>query len=173
VSSTLKKEVPDKKAIEIEAKLDAEKIKATAAIIEKSFEWKAKVDIAQIEASAKIIEATFKNVDTRIESTGSVIEEMIKSLTNPDASTREKWSIERLLADEAEARKLAMEQSAKLTEQQIELNKLKLVTLERGDAMIKISADGLKPHLEMILWEIMESVQIRANESGSEFLLGV
>ena len=60
-----------------------------------------------------------------------------------------------------------------MTEQQIELNKLKLQKLSSNDALIKMSADGLKPHLELILWEILEAIQVRANESGSEFLLGV
>jgi len=42
-----------------------------------------------------------------------------------------------------------------------------------GSSAIQISADGLQPHLEMILWEILEKIQIRANENCAEFLLGI
>jgi hypothetical protein len=95
---------------------------------------------------------------------------LIDTMNNPGNKV---WGLEQMLRDEAEARKKALEQSATLTQQQIELNKLKLSALERGDSMIKIQADGLKPHLEMILWEVPEACQIRANQSGSEFLLGI
>jgi hypothetical protein len=39
--------------------------------------------------------------------------------------------------------------------------------------MIQISSDGLEPALEMIMWEIIEKVQLRANAEGAEFLLGI
>ncbi len=165
--------VPKKKTIDAELKIDEARIKERAATVQKAMEWKAKVDIAQIEAATKQVEETFKNLGTRIESTGSVIDKLLGALADENLGTSQKWGIEEMLEDEAEARKKAMEQSAKLTEQQIELNKLKLSAMERGTSMIRISADGLKPHLEMILWEILEAIQIRANESGSEFLLGV
>ena len=61
----------------------------------------------------------------------------------------------------------------KLIEQQMKLNELKLERYKSGNAAISITADGLQPHLEMILWEILEKIQIRANESGAEFLLGI
>jgi TP901 family phage tail tape measure protein len=54
----------------------------------------------------------------------------------------------------------------------IELNKLKLKALDRGDSQITVRADGLKPHLEMIMWEVLEAIQIRASASQAEFLLG-
>lgn len=172
-TEALAKAVPEKKTMEVEAKIDMEKIKAQSDIIQKSMEWKAKVDIANIEAAAATIKVIFSNLDTRITSTATVIGTILGSLTNADLSSSVKYKLAEMLRDEAAARKVALEQSAKLTEQQIELNKLKLSSLERGDSMIKISADGLKPQLEMILWEILEAIQVRANASGAEFLLGV
>jgi TP901 family phage tail tape measure protein len=173
VAKKIEKAVPKKKKVDVELKMEMEKIKEKSDIIQKSIEWKAKVDIAQIESAAKTIEAVFKNADTRITSTGSVIEKILGEIGNKDLDWSIKSDLEDLLKKESDARKIAMEQSQILTAQQIALNKLKLAVLERGDSMIKISADGLKPHLEMILWEILEAIQIRANASGSEFLLGI
>lgn len=168
-----KTEKARKAKIKAELKMDETKLKEQSDIIQKQLEWKAKVDIANIEQVTKTIEATFKSVDTRVSSSATVIGDLLKSLSDDKLSSSAKWKIEDLLEDEAERRKTAMDQSEKLADQQIELNAQKLKALERGDSMIKISADGLKPHLEMILWEILEAIQIRANESGSEFLLGV
>ena len=160
------------KDVKLTAKLDELKLKEQSDIIQKSIEWKAKVDIAQVEAGAKIIEATFKSVDTVITSTGTTISSLLDALTGGKLDTRVRFKIEDLLKEEAEARKKALETSLKLAEQQIELNKLRLERLQNGESTINVSADGLKPHLEMILWEILEAIQIRASESSSEFLLG-
>lgn len=164
--------IPKKKEVVVAPKVDEKTLKEQSAIIQKAMEFKAKMDIAEIEANAKKIEATFKNLDTIIASTGSVIGDVIKALTDPKTSGWFKSDLETMLKKESEYRGKAMEQAATLTEQQIELNKLKLRALERGDSQITVRADGLKPHLEMIMWEILEAIQIRASASQAEFLLG-
>jgi hypothetical protein len=45
--------------------------------------------------------------------------------------------------------------------------------LNRGDGMITINATGLEPELELVLHKIIELTQIKANEEGLAFLLGV
>jgi hypothetical protein len=45
--------------------------------------------------------------------------------------------------------------------------------LNRGDGMITINAQGLEPELELVLHKIIELTQIKANEEGLAFLLGV
>jgi hypothetical protein len=42
-----------------------------------------------------------------------------------------------------------------------------------GKGEIKIDATGLEPALNMIFWQVLKKVQIRANSLGSEFLLGL
>ncbi len=49
----------------------------------------------------------------------------------------------------------------------------KTKALQNGDGLIKIDSDGLEPALEMIMWQILEKVQLRANAEGAEFLLGI
>ena len=46
-----------------------------------------------------------------------------------------------------------------------------LCVLTPSDVFIKISADGLTPHLEKIFHEILRARQIKANEQGLELLL--
>jgi TP901 family phage tail tape measure protein len=164
--------IPKEKKVAVTAKVDESKIKEQSAIIQKAMEFKAKIDIAEIEANAKIVAATFSNLSTIITSTGSVMGELFKAINDPKNSGSGKWALQSMLEKEAEYRKKAMEQSSVLTEQQIELNKLKLKALDRGDSQITVKADGLKPHLEMIMWEILEAIQIRASASQAEFLLG-
>ncbi len=43
----------------------------------------------------------------------------------------------------------------------------------RGDgAFITVNGDGLAPHLEAFMWEILESIQVRVNDQGLQTLLG-
>ena len=161
------------KTVDILPKIDTAEIKKQSDVVKSAIEWKAKIDIAQIEAQTKILEATFKNLETRTLSTSSAFDTIIKGLGDPNIRGWAKHDLEGMLKQEVEYRKKAMEQGAELAGQQIQLNKLKLKKLESGgDASITVQADGLKPHLEMILWEVLEACQVRASESQAEFLLG-
>jgi len=46
-------------------------------------------------------------------------------------------------------------------------------SMQGGEALIKIDSTGLEPALEMVMWEILEKVQIRASEEAADFLLGI
>ena len=61
----------------------------------------------------------------------------------------------------------------KLVEEQIKLMKSKDDYLKSGKAMIKIDSTGLEPALEMIMWQILQKVQLKANEDAASFLLGI
>ena len=39
--------------------------------------------------------------------------------------------------------------------------------------MIKIDGDGLAPHLEAFMFQILENIQTRVNANGEEMLLGL
>lgn len=41
-----------------------------------------------------------------------------------------------------------------------------------GNAVIKIEAEGLAPHIEAFMWEIVKQIQIRVNEESEALLLG-
>ncbi len=40
-----------------------------------------------------------------------------------------------------------------------------------GDKQIEIDISGVEPEVEAIIWKILKAIQVRANESGAEFLL--
>ncbi|MFM2007250.1 MAG: hypothetical protein RLZZ09_2905 [Pseudomonadota bacterium] len=63
------------------------------------------------------------------------------------------------------------EQQKLLVDEQIAYLKARTAAMTKGDALIKISADGLTPHLEKIFHEILRACQIKANEQGLELLL--
>jgi hypothetical protein len=69
-------------------------------------------------------------------------------------------------------KELAAAQAENL-EAQARLADAKADAMERGDAEISITADGLEPELEAFMWRIIERVQVRATEEGAEFLLGL
>ena len=78
-----------------------------------------------------------------------------------------------ILEKQQEAQNRALESQIKLNDAQIEFMQEKTRALSRGDGLIKIDSTGLEPALEMVMWEILEKVQIRASEEGASLLLGL
>jgi TP901 family phage tail tape measure protein len=165
----LKAVFPEVKKIGVE--LETAKLKEQSAIIQKSIEWTAKVDITKLQEGTKIIEATFKSINTGIESSGDLMSKMFDALVKGDYN--DKRLITEQIEAEAKRRAALFEQQKIIIEQQIKLMQMRIEALARGDNKIQVQADGLKPHLEMILWEVLAACQVRANESAAEFLLGV
>jgi TP901 family phage tail tape measure protein len=137
----------------------------------KSMEFAVSLDLAQIEADTAKVEALMALVGESISSSGDVMGDLLGSLDSAD-SLGDKWKLQAQLDDEIDRRQAAFDSAQKLTEQQIKLNDLRLERVEKGDAMIKVSADGLGPALEMVLFEIVERIQIRVNEEADPLLLG-
>jgi hypothetical protein len=162
--------VPKEKTVDV--KLETERLKEQAKIIETAITWKAKLDIAQVEAGVKNLKTMFDSVDTGIKSTGDLIGQLFGQL-----DTGSRWNeevVKEQIDRENQRRQQEFDLQKELTEQQIALNKLKLEAAESGKGMaITISSSGLEPHLELIMWEILKKIQVRANATAAEFLLGV
>jgi len=77
------------------------------------------------------------------------------------------------LEDQQDAQNRALESQIKLNEAQIKLLKDKSDALKRGDGLIRIDTTGIEPALEMVMWHVIEKVQIRASEENAAFLLGL
>jgi hypothetical protein len=84
-----------------------------------------------------------------------------------------KWAAEDQLRKENKMREESHKLQKRLVEQQIEMMRQKNEAIRRGDALIKIEADGLEPEIEAFMWKILEKIQIRAAEAEAEFLLGI
>ncbi len=170
IQTAVKTAVPDSKKVDV--KLDTETVKKDSDIIKEAIQWKAKLDIAQVEAGTKKIQTMFESVDTGIKSTGDLLSDLFGELNESSGWNRN--LIEDQIELESKLRQQEFDLQKELTEQQIALNKLKLEAAEEGKGMaITVTASGLEPHLENILWEILKKIQIRANATAAEFLLGV
>lgn len=166
--------IPKEKQVEIQAKLDVEKIKAAADVIQTSIQWKAKLDIAEVEANAKIIQAAFKSIDNTISSTGTTLSSILGSYAQLQGSGKGGTSfIEQQVAEESRRRDEALVLQKALTEAEIENMKARTEAMKSGNALITINGAGLQPQLEAFMFEILKAIQVRANAEGMKFLVGV
>jgi len=168
-------EIPTEKQIEIQLQGEIDKeiaaIQARAEVVQSAFEWEAKVDIAEVEAQAKIIEDAYNSINTSITSTADLMGQALSAIDSDDFSA--KWAAQDILRDEAKLREKSFELQEKLTNEQIKYMAAKTEALKSGESMITIDSNGLEPALEMVMWEIIKKVQVRATAEASEFLLGI
>ena len=158
---------------EIEVDLQTEKIKAQADIVSTALEWKAKVNIENVKAATERVKAAFSSVTEVIKSTGTTMASLWQTLAGGDLGFSQRRELVRELEREEDRRQESFDLQKELTEQEIKLNEAKLESIERGESMITIDGAGLQPELEAFMWKILESIQVRANEEGAEFLLGI
>lgn len=129
------------------------------------------LNIAALEADTKKAVAIIEVLGASIQSTGDLLGSLFGNLENATGSKR--FDIERQIDKENALRKESFAQTKKLSDAQIELFRAKARQIAKGDALIKVSAEGLTPALELIFNEVLEYTQVRANEQGLEFLTGV
>ncbi len=147
--------------------IEMEKIASNERI--KNIEAKISLDIAEVEANAKQVEAIADTISDTFESTGKTITDLFSGFD--DASRLTQISINEQLRKENEYREQSLNDQSKLTEAQIEYIRQKTRQLQNGDAMIKVSGDGLQPHLEALMFSLLEGIQVRMNAQGEELLL--
>jgi hypothetical protein len=169
-------EIPTEKMMEIKLQGDIDKelatIKSNADNMQTAMEWTAKLEIAQIEAETEKVKAMFSSVSDTIGSVSSEIANLFGKVPKSeyDFGARE-WqaSVKQAMKIQEEGFKL----EKALVEQQIRLMKQKEDAIWKGKALIKIDSTGLEPALEMIMWQILQKVQLKANEDAASFLLGI
>ena len=89
------------------------------------------------------------------------------------ASGFTKFLIEDQIKAENKRREALLLLEQDLTKAQILYLTARTKALDRGDAAISISMEGIYPELELIMWEIVRRIQIQSNTEGMEFLLGL
>lgn len=172
-------DIPTEKMLEIQLQGDIDTqiaaIEAQAETAQAAFKYTAEVDIAQAKANADILMAAYEAASKAVESTADATASMFGDLAANmgDLSTMDKWKLEDMVEDQIAMQEKALESQIKLNDAQAENIRAKTEAMARGDAMIQIDSTGLEPALEMIMWQIIEKVQIRANESSADFLLGL
>ncbi len=168
---TIKEKIPEKKTMEVEAKIEIANIEAEAKKITAAFEAMANIQVAQIEADAKKVVAAYESITASIETTGDVLQGLFDLYG--DSSKYDKLQIEDWIEDQLEIQREQLDLQKKLVEEQIAYMKQKRETLASGESLVSISADGLEPELEAFMWRILEKIQVRVAEDQAEFLLGL
>lgn len=151
-------------------KLEMEKLASNERI--KTLEFKAQIDVARIQADAQKVVAAFDSINTGIESTGETLSSLWDSLGSGKLDRLQQLSLESELDKESKRRDEAFELQKDLTKAQIEMMEAQTDAINNGDGLIKISGDGLQPHLEAFMWEILKAIQVRVNQDGLKMLLG-
>jgi TP901 family phage tail tape measure protein len=137
------------------------------------FEVGAQVQIAQIEAATERIKAAFESVNVTIESTGSTLVGLAGILADVGSGSGTGRVIIDLMEEENRRRQEALDLQEKLITAQVNYMNAVVDQMIRGEAMIQITSDGLEHDLETIMMTILKKVQIKANESAQQFLLGL
>jgi len=168
----LEKEIPKEKLLEIQANIDIARIKEQSQIVQANIEWKAKIDIAQIEAQTQRIKAMFESVNTAIESTGQVLSSMfgdyIEYLKGGSYSSK----LESTFDAENRRRDEVFQLQRELINAEIDEIRTRSELMRSGREIgIKISADGLKPHLTAFMFEILNEIQVKATAEGVKMLV--
>lgn len=153
-----------------ELKVELEKIASNERI--KTLEITANFNLEKLKSNTERAKSIIASIDNTISSTGDLLGNLFGSLKDA-GDFSDKWAIEEQIKEENRRRDEALEQQKELTETEIALNKEKLKRLKSGDAIIKISGDGLAPDLEAFMWKVLERIQLRVNEEQAEFLIGV
>jgi TP901 family phage tail tape measure protein len=153
----------DQFRIKMEEIASNERIKTIEAVIS--------LNIAALESDTKKVEAAFKSIDNTISSTGDLLSSLFGNLKG--ATWFDRLEIIEQIKFEREMREKAFKLQKELVEAQIEMMEARTAALYRGDSLIKVDGTGLKPHLEAMMWEVFSAIQIRANSTFNEFLLGL
>ncbi|MDN3521516.1 phage tail tape measure protein [Halomonas ramblicola] len=140
----------------------------------KAMEFTASIAVAGLEADAQKVEAVMGSLATTVDSTSQVLDGLFSDrFGNDDLSRWDEVSLDSAIRKQEEAQQEAIGLQNELARQQIASLKARTEAMRNGEGLIKIDSTGLEPALEMILWEILEKIQLRANAEGAEFLLGL
>jgi TP901 family phage tail tape measure protein len=166
-------EIPNEKLliarIENQTEVEVARIQASAETLQNAFEWNARIDIAEVEQHMATIRTLSDNLTTAFTNTGDVISAMVGSLA--DLTGYEAFRMLEYIQEESNRRDQLLVAQLALTEAEVRWLDAKTASLERGEAAINVQMDGVYPELEMIMWRVLERIQIQVNNEGLDLLL--
>ena len=133
------------------------------------------LQIAKIKGETDEIQAMFKSIDTAISSTGTTLVGLF-ALVGKATQLGQSTLVAQLSASidaEEKRRQAAFDQQKILIDKQIAMITMRNQMLSQGGALIKIDGTGLSPALQMVMWEILEKVQLEVNAQAADFLIGI
>jgi len=144
----------------------------TALPDKKKLEIKPELKTDQLKKDTEVAKEMLESLSAGMTSTGNLLSDLFGELGKTTDWGKER-DIDRQIRQENKNRKQELEMQKELTEAQVDYMKARTEALERGDSIITVQGDGLAPHLEAFMWEILSAIQVKANEDAAEFLLGV
>ncbi len=146
-----------------------EEVRTNASVMQEQYRTLA----TEIESDSERITTAMQTVNDTFEASTSSLTTLYQTLATQDLDLLTRTQITAQLEAEERRQQEAFELQKELTEAQINLLNKRSQALESGEALITVSGDGLQPHLEAFMWEILSAIQIRASESYNSFLLGL
>lgn len=138
----------------------------------KDVEIKPELKTDQLKKDTEAVKEMLESLSSGMTSTGNLLSDLFGELGKSGDWGKQK-DIERQIRKETKNREQQLEMQKKLADAEVDYKKARTEALERGDSIITVQGDGLAPHLEAFMWEILSAIQVRANEDAAEFLLGV
>jgi TP901 family phage tail tape measure protein len=147
----------------------------------RGMELKFEFDIEQMRQNAETARAIISSIGETVNSTGETLVGLAELLTGFSSTSSSGYrEIMEIIQNEETRRDEAIEMQQEITRAQVEQMDAQTALLRqradayaRGDAAITINGEGLQPHLEAFMWEILETLQVRVNAEGHAMLLGV
>ena len=144
-------------------------------------ELKFNLELEELRQQGETARAIIDSINQTIASTGETLSDLAGNLggfsSTSSSGYREMFEI---VQDESRRRDEAIAMQREITEAQVELMdaqadaiRARTEAFDRGDAAIQIDGQGLQPHLEAFMWEILQTIQTRVNAEGYDMLLGI
>lgn len=130
------------------------------------------VSVARIQADAERVAAAFDSIGVSVTNTGDRLGELFGLLGDENISKFDKLGIKEQIDAENTRLDKQLRLQERLTEAEIRRVNAQTRALNNGGALITVNGDGLQPHLEAFMFEILQAIQVRASAEGFELLLG-
>lgn len=133
------------------------------------------MQIAQIQADAQIVTSIMDSLGQTITTTGNTIMGLFGQLGGSMQSGNIflQNMLTQALAQQQNLQTQAVQAQINLANAQVQALQARSQALQSGQALINIDGTGLSPALQMVMWEIIEEVQLRVNQNAADFLLGL
>jgi hypothetical protein len=129
-----------------------------------------KLNIADVEANAKVATAILNTISETYTADTSLIGDLMSQVKD-GYSTADKLRME--MAEDANRRVEELHAAQlKIIDAQVEYLQMKAMAMATGTPVMTVSAEGLQPHLEAMMWEIFKQIQIQMALDGGDLLVG-
>ena len=133
-------------------------------------ESKFKLNIAEVEANAKIAVAIIDSISQTYTADVGLMGDLMAQITD-GYSYADRTRLALVEASNQRVDQLHQAQMS-LVGAQVDYMRAKTDAISAGTPLVSIKADGLKPHLEAFMWEILAEIQVKMAYEGGDMLTG-